>query len=171
MTITREQFFEFVKNEYENEEHVSPKYFLKYFDNYEKTGKMASWNLAALLWLFAWFFYRGMYFYGLVVFLLLLTPAFLVKRFHLDDAIIINLFTCVDIVISIVCMMYANYFYLRYANQKISNGYLNKGTNIWAALIAIILCPIEINTNTAFFIYICFYLIVIPFVLLHRNRE
>ncbi len=91
ITITREQFFEFVKSKEDTEESSSPKYFLDYFDNYQKTGKRAGWNLAALFWSYVWFFYRGMYFYGFIVFLFLLTPAFLVKYFSPSNGTIENL--------------------------------------------------------------------------------
>ena len=168
ITITRKQFFEFVKSKEETEESSSPEYFLKYFDNYQQTGKKAGWNLAALFWSFVWFFYRGMYFYGFIMFLFLLTPAFLVKYFHPGNETIENLFICADIVVSVVCMRYANYFYLLYANQKISAGHLNKETNIFVAIFVIILYPLTITKIVP---YIYFYLIMIPFVLLYRNRE
>ncbi len=69
ITITREQFFEFVKNEDDTADQVSSstQHYLAYFDKYKETGKKTSWNWAAFFFTSLWFFYRKMYLYGFLV--------------------------------------------------------------------------------------------------------
>ncbi|MDP4724675.1 MAG: hypothetical protein NWS47_00020, partial [Alphaproteobacteria bacterium] len=49
--ITREQFFNFVKSENDNDGAISKEtqHYLDYFDYHQRTGKKESWNCAALL--------------------------------------------------------------------------------------------------------------------------
>ena len=126
ITITREQFLEFVRNENEDEENVSPKYYLKYFDNYKKTGKKASWNLAAFFFLELWSLHRKMYLYWVLISTVYLVQVVLLKIVGKEMLVAVLL-----LLPKLIFMRYANYIYLHYANKKIKSGTLKSGTNMW----------------------------------------
>ncbi len=151
ITITREQFFEFVKGKNEDEKSESPKYFLDYFDNYKKSGKKGGFNGAAFFFTYLWFLYRRMYFYAVIIFLLECTFYYFIDvgiQF-LHDTFINQtsaeiIYGCLRFLFSSVLSDCANYIYLLYANKKTSSGTLRKGTNIWIVLLAVILILIAI---------------------------
>jgi len=67
-SITREQFFDFVRKKGDTSEETSAatKYYLAYIDKYQETGKKISWNWAAFFFTFQWMLYRKMYLTGLL---------------------------------------------------------------------------------------------------------
>lgn len=134
ITITREQFFEFVKGKEETEESSSPKYFLKYFDNYKKTGKKISFNFSGLFFSYLWFWYRKMYLYGFLFVFLVAEASFFLKTMGTTGCFI---------VFNLVLMPYENYIYLLHADKKVKSGVLRSGTNMWVVwgMCVIIILP------------------------------
>lgn len=133
ISISREQFFNFIKNKKDTDTKVSSfnQHYLNYFDKYQTTNKKGNWNWGGLVPV--WFFYRRMYLNGLAV---IGFDRFL-SRFGdwLDQRLSSNLpgdiiIPCLDLIILIMLMRYSDYFYLLHANQKISKGILKSGTNM-----------------------------------------
>ncbi|MCX7342743.1 MAG: DUF2628 domain-containing protein [Proteobacteria bacterium] len=163
VTITREQFFEFIKSKEETEENSSPKYFLDYFDSYQKTGKKTSWNWAAFFFNGLWFLHRKMYFYWALI---LLYDAVLVfdvgigsflSNLGVDRVLKITpsvVFMVISVSLHIFLLRYSNYIYLRYANKKIRGGTLNRGTNMWVVWVLVLVFLIKICIPEPIFLVI-----------------
>lgn len=142
ITITREQFFDFVKKEDDTVDNVSKstQHYLDCFDKYKETGKKVSWNWSAFFFLYLWFLYRKMYLYGFLVllgcFAFRYPIGFLKTNPYNMHAIVVVLFV---LGCGIAFRLYLNYIYLCYANKKITTGMLNSGTNsriVWIILTA-----------------------------------
>lgn len=139
ITISKAQFFEFLKYKNEDEESSSPKYFLKYFDNYKNTGEKASVNWAAFFFVDLWFLHRKMYVYGISILLFLVVFGFsadYLKNFLFStetlqaNMIFSGSFALVSIALRLLLMVYSNYIYLRFADKKIKAGIFSNGTNM-----------------------------------------
>jgi hypothetical protein len=161
ITITREQFFEFVKGKEETEESSSPKYFLKYFDNDKKTGKKTSWNWSAFFFNCLWFLHRKMYFYCSLILLLDAVLFFdvvlgnLLSNLGGDKVLIFNVvFMVISASVHIILLRYSNYIYLRYANKKIKGGNFNRGANMWVVWIFVLVFLITICIPEPIFLVI-----------------
>jgi len=68
MTITREEFFNFIKHPQETFENLSSdtEKYLKQFAKYHHKNFFFSWNWAAFLGGAFWLFYRRLYTYGII---------------------------------------------------------------------------------------------------------
>ena len=147
ITITREQFFDFIKTHKDEEGAISKttQHYLYYFDKHQKTGKKSGWNWAAFtiscstLFFFPiagllgsyWFFYRRMQLFGILALTLkmifFITIVLKIDSYYLESnysyPIIIFFIGILNILISI----YSDYIYLYYATKKISKGKINSG--------------------------------------------
>lgn len=133
LLITREQFFNFIKNKRDTEEKLSSstQHYLDYFDKHQISNKKSNWNWGGLVP--CWIFYRRMYLNGLYFIcfdrcLSMLAPWFnyrLSSNF-IGDVIVV----CLDIIVITVLMRYGDYIYLNHANKKIAKGIIKGGTNM-----------------------------------------
>ena len=160
ITISREQFFDFIKNKKDTENNISrpTQHYLDYFDQYQKTGKKNGWNWAGI-WGYFWLFYRRMHLNGLILIVLniffsifslkyietcfFVNGALVAPLSSLTDSLLLCLgvlLTCVSlIVIPIVFpMMYGDYLYLKYTNNQISKGILKSCANPWILLLSLL---------------------------------
>ena len=148
ITISRDEFFDFIKNKKDTDGNISTstQHYLNYFDQYQKTGKIKCWNWAGL-WDYWWFFYRRMYRNGLIIIIFniffdILCLKYTKAYFFVNGAytLIINPVSWfVDISFFVFLTMYSNYTYLSYANKQISKGILRGGTSVGAIFVCMIL--------------------------------
>jgi len=143
INITREQFYNFVKTDKDQDGKISKstQHYLDYFDKYQETGKKAGWNWAGLLSPF-WMYYRKMFLFGIVV-------AFAMRFFDKMMAKVNNLFQlgslgdlldfALSIVIILIFARYADYIYLKYINEKISKGKITGGVSKVALVISLMI--------------------------------
>lgn len=165
ITITREQFFEFVKMEGDTVDNASKstQHYLDYFDRYKETEKKVSWNLAAFFFTGLWFLHRKMYFYWALI-LIFDTVLFFDVRIDnflsnlgIDGVLKITpsaVFIMISTLLHILLLRYSNYIYLQYANKKISGGTLNRGTNMWVVWIVVLVFVIGICIPEPIFLVI-----------------
>lgn len=140
MNITREQFFNFVKSKYEDEEYIASEtqHYLDYYDKYMTSGKKGNWNWSAFFAGVFWMFHRKMYTILLLLVLFNLTTTFLSNNFLLVP-IISNILerygatlnvafslTGISLFYIIVVMVlqgrYSDYLYLWHANRRVAQG-------------------------------------------------
>ena len=133
ITISRDQFFDFIKNKKDTEGNISrsTQHYLNYFDQYQKTGKKRGWNWAGIFNSF-WVFYRRMWCTGLALLIswVIVDIIFLtcIQNFAPND-LENPLSYLADFVIVIPLMMYGDHLYLLSANKQISKGILKRGVS------------------------------------------
>lgn len=146
MEITRDQFYNFVKTKKDKDEFISPatQYYLKYFDQFQKTGKKVSLNWYAIFPV--WFFYRKMYLAWLAVggTYTLIDKVSELNIFPTDgikDLIRIGL----TLFAVMLCIIFGNYMYLNHASIKILKSKYNSGVvSRWGNILLIILLGMNI---------------------------
>jgi hypothetical protein len=124
INITREQFFAFIKNKHDSEGKISPEtqYYLDYFDRYQRTGDKIGRNWSSL-WGPGWFCYRKMYLSGCLL--------------GLVD--ILSIHWLISVAMMFFLVRYADYMYLKHANNKIAQGITHSGTSFVIAFLATVL--------------------------------
>ncbi|MES2253120.1 MAG: hypothetical protein V4482_05510 [Pseudomonadota bacterium] len=161
INITREQFFSFIKTEKDKDGVVSKatQHYLDYFDKYQSTGKKGGWNWSVLIFSMCpflfyfseyafvsslfWFFYRRMYFYGILIpvtecilyFSFSFVFSFLYIKFagNFDFGVLLEYgiysgFIFIGI-FDILIAYYADYIYLKHASKKVLKETLQSGVN------------------------------------------
>ncbi len=130
ITITRAQFFDFIRRDNETLEQHSrdTAYYLKFYDRVTTAGSILSWNWSAFL-VPAWWVYRRMYIYALGITGL----SRIIERFLIEPNVLglsqdlnelfesgVYLFTAA------IFGSFANYMYLIHAQKKIMAGVTRK---------------------------------------------
>ena len=138
ITITREQFFEFIKNKKDTDDNISSstQHYLNYFDRYQATNKIGNWNWVAFIPL--WFFYRKMYLNGFGV--IAISRILDILGNTASQKLSLGLWgDYIDIGLALgfcaLCMIYSDWIYLSYAEKKISKGTLKSGTSLIPVII------------------------------------
>ena len=146
ITITREQFFEFVKKDGETANQISKstQHYLAYFDNHMATGKKIGWNWAVLIPV--WLLYRRMYLWA---FIFAFAPGGLSKIINrcigLDHWSFISLGLSINLLVLLFLFMFADYFYLDYAKKKISKGIVSRGVSLVPVIILAVLWIVSVS--------------------------
>ena len=147
ITISRDEFFDFIKNKKDTDGNISTstQHYLNYFDQYQKTGKIKCWNWAGL-WSYAWFFYRRMGFNGFVLLIswIIFDNVYLkcIENYitsNLYKALFHFVFFIICFIFMIPSVMYGNYLYLHYVNTQVSKGILTRGPSKTALFIGILI--------------------------------
>ncbi len=163
ITITREQFGEFIRGKKETETSVSKRtqHYLEYFDRYQSNGKQRNWNWAAFSLWPVWFFYRKMYglFLGSGIinsFLLRVIDELeyrssLLETQDLTTTIMMGLLIlAVEFLPYFYVGMFGDYFYLRYAQKKITKGITRKTPHHWIVTVIVMILVLMVGTIGTF---------------------
>ncbi len=140
ITISREEFFNFIKGKKETSENLTNDslYYLRYFDKFMETGKKASWNWPSFLFQYTWLFYRKMYAYLMCLLVfevllgLLLGASFIIFSSmgeQLIDQYQVLIQVSFHLAFRVIIGIWGNYWYVRFASKKIKEGYTTRGTH------------------------------------------
>ena len=143
ITISREQFFNFIKNKEDTEGNISrsTQHYLDYFDQYQKTGKKRGWNWGGYI-AYGRFFYIQIVINCVIITVLM---SLIEERFILNSLFVLGIeifkfyFFYLIIFSNIPFMMYCDYIYLYYANKQISKGVVKGGLSVGAYFFPIFL--------------------------------
>ncbi len=133
-TITRKQFFDFIKTEKDSDVVISAptQHYLDFFDRYKKTGKKTSKNWASLIPF--WWWYRRMYVIAITLFIC----KQLIGKICTGAAIQLEI--ALQILLIVFLMVHADYIYFQHACKKISEGTVKGGVNRTIVAVLIVFC-------------------------------
>jgi len=140
ITISREEFFNFIKGKKETSEHLTydSLYYLRYFDKFMETGKKTSWSWPGFLFGSTWLLYRKIYAYLMclivfqILFGLLVGASFLIFSSmgeQLIDQYQVLIEVSFHLAFRVIIAIWGNYWYVRFASKNIKEGSTTRGTH------------------------------------------
>lgn len=149
INISRDDFFNFIKNEKDTDSHITKRtqHYLDFYDKHHAIGKRINWNWSGLFCFSLWCLYRRMFLNAFAFNLLELKVGKFVDNFIFERINVESFFIQPSVIIwcifHIILAFYGDYVYLDFVNRKFASK-VKRGTTLVYPIIAIILTIVVI---------------------------